>query len=83
MPFEVLNTIRYSRRDLRPEVLEGIAESLSLYGIKYYELKGDYAKKVVRLSVKNKITVYDASYLVLAKDLKTVLYTADKSLLIF
>ena len=81
MPFEVLNAIRYSRKELKPEVLEGIAESLSLYGIKYYELGGDYAKEVVRLSIKNNITVYDASYLMLAKDLKTVLYTADEKLI--
>jgi len=81
MPFEVLNAIRYSRKDLKAEVLEGIAESLSLYGIKLYELKDEYAKKTARLSIEKNITIYDASYLALAIKLKTKLYTADEKLI--
>ncbi|HEW94003.1 PIN domain nuclease [Candidatus Geothermarchaeota archaeon] len=81
MPFEVLNAIRYSKREIETEVLEGIAESLSLYGIKLYELKGDYAKKTVKLSIRKNISIYDASYLALAIELKAKLYTADEKLI--
>jgi len=81
MPFEVLNAIRYSRKDMESETLEGIAESLSLYGIKLYDLRGEYVKKAVRLSIEKNITVYDASYLALAIELKAKLYTADEKLI--
>jgi predicted nucleic acid-binding protein len=81
MPFEVLNAIRFSKKDLEAEVLEGIAESLSLYNIKLYDLKGEYARKVAKLSMDAGITVYDASYLALAIDSRTTLYTADEKLI--
>lgn len=81
MPFEVLNAIRFGKKDLEAEVLEGIAESLSLYNIKLYDLKGEYARKVAKLSIDAGITVYDASYLALAIDSRTTLYTADEKLI--
>ncbi len=81
MPFEVLNAIRYSRRQIPIKTLEEIAESLSLYNIKLYNLTGDYAKNVSRISLEYNITIYDASYVALAIQEKTLLYTADNKLI--
>ena len=81
MPFEVLNAIRYSRRKISIKTLEDIAESLSLYNIKLYNLIGDYAKNVSRISLKYNVSIYDASYIALAIQEKTLLYTADKKLI--
>lgn len=81
MPFEVLNAIKFSRKEVEARLLEAIAESLTLYGIKLYGLEGEYAKEVVQLAVKEAITVYDASYVALAKILNSILYTADENLI--
>jgi len=81
MPFEVLNAIRYSKRQIPMKTLEDIAESLSLYNIKLYNLIRDYAKKVSRISLEYNITIYDASYIALAIQERTLLYTADKKLI--
>ncbi len=81
MAFEVLNTIRYSRRQIPIKTLEDMVESLSLYNIKLYNLIRDYARNASRISLEYNITIYDASYLALAMQEKTLLYTADKKLI--
>ena len=81
MPFEVLNTIRYSRREIPVKILEDIAESLSLYDIKLYNLVGEYAKSVSRISLEYNITIFDASYVALAIHERGLLYTADNKLI--
>ena len=81
MPFEVLNIIRCSSDGLGYGKPAEIAESLSLYGFELYHLEGEYARLTASIALENGITVYDASYVVLAKVLDTVLYTADERLL--
>ena len=81
MPFEVLNIIRCSSDGLGYGKLAEIAESLSLYGFELHHLEGEYARLTASIALENGITVYDASYVVLAKVLDTVLYTADERLL--
>ncbi len=81
MPFEVVNAVKYSRRDVSLEKLKMIIESLSLYGFKLYRLKGEYALRTIEASVENDITIYDASYVGLAILLNTTLYTADEHLI--
>jgi predicted nucleic acid-binding protein len=80
MPFEVLNAVKLSRKDVEAEALEAVAESLSLYGVKLYSLEGEYGEEVARLAIREAITVHDASYLALAKILNSSLYTADEKL---
>lgn len=80
MPFEVVNAVRYSRKDMDAERLSQISESLSLYGIKLHNLKEEYAKATIRAALDNGITIYDASYVALAEHLKTIMYTADVEL---
>ena len=81
MPFEVLNAIRYSSDGLDYGKLAEIAESLSLYGFELHHLEGEYARLTASIALENGITVYDASYVALAKVLDTTLYTADERLL--
>jgi predicted nucleic acid-binding protein len=80
MPYEVLNAVRYARRDIDVKTLETVAESLSLYGIELNVLRGEYAHLTARVAVENKITVYDAAYIALAKLNDIKLYTADDRL---
>jgi len=82
MPFEVLNAARYARKDISPKELREVAESLTLYGIKFYELRGEYARETVEVALENEITIYDACYVALAKYLQTVMYTSDQNLII-
>jgi predicted nucleic acid-binding protein len=81
MPAEVLNAVRYCMNSLKPDTLKEIATSLELYGIKRYALDGDYAKLLVETSMDNDITIYDATYVALAKYLNTTLYTAEDELI--
>jgi predicted nucleic acid-binding protein len=81
MAAEVLNAVRYCLNSLKPETLREIATSLELYGIKQYALDGDYVKLLVEASMDNDITIYDATYVALAKYLNTTLYTAEDELM--
>lgn len=81
MPFEVLNAVRHSKRDIEAETLKAVAESLSLYGIELHRIRGRYAELVVEAALDNGITIYDASYAALAMHLGAVLYTADRELI--
>jgi len=81
MPFEVLNAVRYAKREIDEEKLKKVSRSLSLYGVQLYQLQGDYIDLVIETSLHNNITVYDASYVALAQYLETILYTADEKLI--
>jgi len=81
MPFEVLNAARHARKDVNSKVLMEVAESLTFYGIKLYELQGAYSKETVETTLENGITIYDASYVALAKYLQTIMYTSDRNLI--
>lgn len=82
MPFEVLNAARHARKDISPIALREVAESLALYGIRLYELGGEYARETVEAALENEITIYDASYVALAGHLQTAMYTSDQNLII-
>jgi len=79
LPFEVLNALKYSRLFSIKE-LKMAAISLSSYGIELYSLKGKLAHRTMEIAVEKDITVYDASYIALAQELNTNLYTADEKL---
>lgn len=81
MIYEVVNAVRYSRKDIQPEKLKAICESIAKYGFELYELKGEYANLAIDVALENNITVYDASYVALANYLDTILYTSDTKLL--
>ncbi len=80
LEYEVLNALRYSGVYTIEELKE-ICTALNKYGFKIYELEDRLKKDIVEIAQKNGITIYDASYIALAKQLNTILYTADLELI--
>ena len=81
MPFEVMNAIMFSVKPPDISRVKSAGRSLSLYGIDLYHLKGDYLDLSIAISSRNSVTIYDGSYIALAEQLGSVLYTADGKLL--
>jgi predicted nucleic acid-binding protein len=80
MPFEVLNALRFSQ-DLGQDELEKIGESLSRTQIALYSmLDGKIRETCIRMAFKYGITIYDASYVALARSMDKTLFTADEKL---
>ena len=80
MPFEVLNALRYSQ-DLGEDELEKVGESLARSQIALYPLLDvNFREPCIRMAFKYGITVYDASYVALARSIDKILYTADERL---
>jgi predicted nucleic acid-binding protein len=80
MPYEVLNALRYSQ-DLGRDEIERVSESLALSQIGLYPLlDGNLRGPCIKMAFKYGITIYDASYVALARSLDKILYTADEKL---
>ena len=80
MPFEVLNAVRFSKKSIGISELKVVGRSLSLYGIRLRSLEGEYLDLTLEVSHRNEITIYDAAYVALAEELRSVVYTADDQL---
>jgi len=80
LEYEVLNALKYSGVHSVEELKE-IGIALNKYGFEVYELEGKLKELAIEIALKNNITIYDASYIALAKHLNTILYTADKELI--
>ena len=80
MPYEVLNALKYTKL-FKTEELIMIAKSLTLYGFRLFSLTGKFAERTVEIAMEKDITIYDASYIALAEELKAKLYTADEKLI--
>ena len=78
LPYEVGNVLRYNPEFDEASVKEAV-RSLFLLEIRYEEPTGEGLSETISLAFKNKITVYDATYLSLAKNKDVKLVTADKS----
>jgi len=80
MPFEVLNALRYSQ-ELGQDEIEKIGDSLARSQIALYPvLDGNLRETCIRLAFKYGLTIYDASYVALARSADKILYTADEKL---
>jgi predicted nucleic acid-binding protein len=79
-PYEVLNALSYSRRFRDRELIES-ARALDRTDIVTVPLAGEYFEQTVATSSRRRITIYDASYLALAKALGCPFFTADETLL--
>ncbi len=79
-PYEVLNALTFSRRFRNPELIEA-ARDLDRSDIVTVPLSGAYFEQTVAVSLQNRITIYDASYVALAAALDSPLFTADDTLL--
>ncbi len=75
----MLNAL-YFKRLFSEEELKYISEALEAYSFTLFSLSGEYASKTLEVSFKNRITIYDASYVALAIIRNTMLYTADEKL---
>ncbi|MCX8188240.1 MAG: type II toxin-antitoxin system VapC family toxin [Nitrososphaeria archaeon] len=80
LPFEALNA-RYNKKLFSKDELKEISEALEKFSFELYPLKGEYAKKIVEITVENNITVYGASYIALAILKNTQVYTSDRKLI--
>jgi len=78
--YEVINALRYSGVfDEASLLLAG--RSLSKYPFEVWSLKGRLLDETVRISLNENLTVYDASYVALARRKNAVLLTEDAGLL--
>jgi predicted nucleic acid-binding protein len=80
MPYEVLNALRFSERFTEDQLAEA-AKALESYGFMLYGLAGEVGALTARLAKRLDLTVYDASYVALARILGTTVYTADRELI--
>ena len=80
LPFEVLNALRYSGAYGEDELKEA-ARTLDDFQLALFRLEGELAQLAVEISMRKGVTIYDASYVALARLLGTVLYTADEKLI--
>jgi len=78
--YEVLNILKNSKVYSEEELIE-LAKSLNKYGFELWGLSESLKEETVRTALKHDITLYDASYVALAKILNTMLYTADEELI--
>ena len=80
MIYEVINALRYNPDLSVNDVKDSMKSLLDLQVALYLPEKG-WMEGVVETAYTYGITIYDACYIALAKNLKTSLYTADKKLL--
>lgn len=80
--YEVLNVIRYTKvLQLTFEQFKMIIQSLHQYQISFTEIDYDLAVKIAEISLKHRISIYDATYIGLAEMTGSTLYTADSKLI--
>lgn len=79
LPFEVLNAVRFGA-GLRAGELSRVVDMLGRFGIPLHHLEGPFAEVVADLTDTSRLTVYDASYLGLARFLGVPVYTADEAM---
>jgi len=80
LPFEVLNTLKYSG-GFGEEELKEVSTVLDDFQFTTYELTEELARNSIEIAMRKGVTIYDASYVALAKLLKTTAYTADTKLI--
>ena len=80
LPFEVLNTLKYSG-GFGEEELKEVSTVLDDFQFTTHELTEELARNSIEIAMRKGVTIYDASYVALAKLLKTTAYTADTKLI--
>jgi predicted nucleic acid-binding protein len=78
--YETMNALKYSSLFLHDQLKE-IALSILNYGLNLYAFDDKIAELALEASMKNDITIYDGSYLALAKNLGVEFITADHKLI--
>ncbi|ABN69780.1 conserved hypothetical protein [Staphylothermus marinus F1] len=80
---EIYNALTkyYIRKILDREKLSKIIHLLHESRINFINIERTILDKALKYSLENHVTIYDAYYIVLAYELKTITYTADEKLL--
>ncbi len=79
LPFEVLNALRYSSVFAEEAALQAQAV-LDGYGLRIHALEGTLARRAVHIAFVEDLSLYDAAYLALAKEIGARIVTADRLL---
>lgn len=79
MPLEVMNSLEAANNN--EQFLTEATKSLTQYGIRLFLPIGPYLSDTIKLSARNSVSTYDASYVALAERLGCLLYTADTELI--
>lgn len=74
--FEVLNALKYSNLYSKSE-LNSIGESLESYGFTVISIQNKIRENTVNISMDFDLTIYDASYVALAREMSCSFCTAD------
>ena len=77
--YETLNALRYSGA-FAADQLKDAAAAIQNYGLALYGPDGEIVRLAVEASEENDLTIYDGSYLGLAKKLGADFVTADRAL---
>ena len=78
--YEILNAMIYSKNKYRAFEIGNIARALMNYDLKIIENEALFAE-AIRISIANKLNIYDSTYVALASMTKSTLYTADQKLI--
>ncbi len=80
--YEVLSGLRYSTNEkITVEDLKESLTALENYDFKTIPLNEEIIEKIIEVSLRHKISIYDATYVAFAVLYSATLYTADESLL--
>jgi len=79
LPFEVLNALRFTSLLSEERALQA-AVALERLGLQYHPLEGEFGRRAVHMAYADDLTLYDAAYLALAKQMSTRVVTADAGL---
>lgn len=77
--YEVANALRYKPK-VTTEIVEQATTALFRFQLDIYAANTELLREAIYFSFKEKLTVYDALYLALAKHLGATLVTADTAL---
>ena len=78
--YEVLNALKYIKLHNQEEI-ERIFDTLVNYGIEFNSLDKELAGKSIEIAMKSELSLYDSTYVALAKIKDGILITADEKLL--
>ncbi|KPV63524.1 MAG: Ribonuclease VapC3 [Candidatus Bathyarchaeota archaeon BA2] len=77
--YEVLNALKRSNIYTKEE-LTLVSQSINKYDFELWDLEEGLKEEVIKIAVGYGLSVYDASYIALARVLNTTFFTADEEL---
>ncbi len=78
--YEVLNAMIYSKTKYKAFEINNVYRALMNYDLKTID-NGALFAEAIRISIANRLSIYDSTYVALASVTKSTLYTADQKLI--